>query len=93
MYRLPVQSSASAWPTVPSARRIWRGTAAAKAKGVYKGRAATIDPAEIRRLHTEEKLGLSATARRLGVARSSMYRVLPPESAVVADGTDGQLRS
>ena len=57
--------------------RQMEGIAAAKANGVYKGRPATIDPAEIRRLHDEEKLGPAAIARQLGVARSSVYRVLP----------------
>ena len=57
--------------------RQMEGIAAAKAKGVYKGRPATIDPAEIRRLHKEERLGPAAIARRLGIARSSVYRVLP----------------
>ena len=57
--------------------RQMEGIAAAKAKGVYKGRPATIDPAEIRRLHKEDRLGPAAIARRLGIARSSVYRVLP----------------
>lgn len=60
------------------------GIAAAKAKGVYKGRPATINPAEVRRLHREERLGPAAIARRLGVARSSVYRVAP-ELARVAE--------
>ena len=57
--------------------RQMEGIAAAKAKGVYKGRPVTIDPAEIRRLHQEERLGAAAIARRLGVARSSIYRIMP----------------
>ena len=57
--------------------RQMEGIAAAKAKGVYKGRPATIDAAEIRRLHNEDRLGPAAIARRLGIARSSVYRVLP----------------
>ena len=63
--------------------RQMEGIAAAKAKGVYKGRPATIDPAEIRRLHREERLGPAAIARRLGIARSSVYRVLPAGSSRV----------
>ena len=59
--------------------RQLEGIAVAKAKGVYKGRPATIDPAEIRRLHREERLGPAAIARRLGIARSSVYRVLPDD--------------
>ena len=65
--------------------RQMEGIAAAKAKGVYKGRPATIDPAEIRRLHHEERLGPAAIARRLGIARSSVYRVLPAGSSPVGE--------
>ena len=67
------------------------GIAAAKARGVYKGRPATIDPAEVRRLHQEERLGPAAIARRLGVARSSIYRVAPELSRAgpALNGTAG----
>ncbi len=47
--------------------RQLEGIAAAKARGVYKGRKPTIDPVELRRLRDEEKLGPAAIARRLGV--------------------------
>ena len=66
--------------------RQMEGIAAAKARGIYKGRPATIDPAEVRRLHREDKLGPAAIARRLGVARSSVYRVAP-ELTRVAEAT------
>ena len=52
------------------------GIKAAKARGIYKGRKPTIDPVELRRLRDEEKLGPAAIARRLGVGRASVYRVL-----------------
>lgn len=61
--------------------RQLEGIAAAKAKGVYKGRAVTIDAVEISRLHREERLGPAAIARRLGIARSSVYRVLPSSAS------------
>ena len=61
--------------------RQLEGIAIAKAKGVYKGRPATIDPGEIRRLYGEERLGPAAIARRLGIARSSVYRVLPDDTS------------
>lgn len=75
--------------------RQMEGIAAAKAKGVYKGRPATIDPAEVRRLYLEERLGPAAIARRLGVARSSIYRVVPElnRSRPEAIGTAGELAS
>lgn len=56
--------------------RQLEGIAAAKARGVYKGRRRQIDAVEIRRLRDEEKLGATAIARRLGIARASVYRVL-----------------
>ena len=56
--------------------RQLEGIAAAKARGVYRGRKPSIDPAEIHRLRVEEKLGASAIARRLGIGRASVYRAL-----------------
>jgi DNA invertase Pin-like site-specific DNA recombinase len=56
--------------------RQMEGIRAAKAKGVYKGRRPSIDPAEVRRLRDAEGLGASAIARRLGIGRASVYRVL-----------------
>jgi len=35
-----------------------------------------IDPVEVRRLREQEKLGPAAIARRLGIGRASVYRVL-----------------
>ena len=64
--------------------RQMEGIAAAKARGVYTGRKPKIDPAEIRRLHAEEKLSPTAIARRLGIARSSVYRFLPGGEAEAA---------
>ena len=52
------------------------GIAAAKARGVYRGRKPSIDPAEVQRLRFEEKLGATEIARRLGVGRASVYRAL-----------------
>lgn len=56
--------------------RQLEGIAAAKVRGVYQGRKPSLDSSEIRRLHTEEKLGPAAIARRLGIGRASVYRVL-----------------
>jgi DNA invertase Pin-like site-specific DNA recombinase len=52
------------------------GIAAAKTRGVYKGRKPKIDPAFVHKLRHEEKLGAAAVARRLGIGRTSVYRVL-----------------
>lgn len=55
------------------------GIAKAKADGRYRGRPATVDKAAIRRLHGE---GIKPTdiARRLQVARSTVYEALSAES-------------
>ncbi|MBV8868475.1 MAG: helix-turn-helix domain-containing protein, partial [Acetobacteraceae bacterium] len=44
--------------------------------GVYRGRKPTIEAAEVRRLREQEKLGPATIARRLGIGRASVYRVL-----------------
>ena len=56
--------------------RQMEGIARAKARGVYKGRKPSIDANEVRRLRNEEGLGATAIAKRLGIVRSSVYRVL-----------------
>lgn len=56
--------------------RQLEGIAAAKARGVYKGRQPIINSAEVQRLSQEEQLGATAIARRLGIGRASVYRVL-----------------
>lgn len=56
--------------------RQMEGIAKAKANGVYKGRKASIDPAEVQRLHHVAGLGATEIARKLGIARTSVYRVL-----------------
>jgi DNA invertase Pin-like site-specific DNA recombinase len=55
--------------------RQLEGIAAAKNSGVYKGRKPTLDAYEIRRL-AAEGLGRTAIAKRLGIARTSVYRIL-----------------
>lgn len=52
------------------------GIAAAKSRGVYRGRKPSVDTSEILRLRLEEKLGATAIARRLGVGRATVYRAL-----------------
>ncbi|EAW2474459.1 recombinase family protein [Salmonella enterica subsp. enterica serovar Muenchen] len=56
--------------------RQLEGIAAAKARGVYRGRKASIDPAEVHRLYVDEKMGATAIARKLGIGRASVYRAL-----------------
>jgi DNA invertase Pin-like site-specific DNA recombinase len=57
------------------------GIAAAKAHGVYKGRKPRIDPAVVHRLRYKEKLGPAEIARRLGIGRASVYRMLGKKGA------------
>lgn len=47
-----------------------------KAAGVYKGRKPSIDVDEVKRLRDVEGLGATEIARKLGIARTSVYRVL-----------------
>jgi DNA invertase Pin-like site-specific DNA recombinase len=57
------------------------GIAATKARGVYKGRRAQIDPAAVRQLREQEGLDPIAIAKRLGIGRASVYRVLGKAAA------------
>ena len=56
--------------------RQLEGIAAAKARGVYRGRKPAIDAKEIRRLSEVENLGATEIARQLGIGRASVYRAL-----------------
>src|SRR3954467_4870470 len=56
--------------------RQLEGIRAAKALGVYKGRKSSIDAGEVLRLRHDEQLGPAAIAKRLGIGRASVYRVL-----------------
>jgi DNA invertase Pin-like site-specific DNA recombinase len=63
--------------------RQLEGIADAKAKGVYKGRPASIEAASVKALKAEG-FGASEIAKRLGVARASVYRVLASGSGLVS---------
>ena len=54
------------------------GIEAAKAKGVYKGRKKSIDRDAVQRLRAEG-IGATEIARRLGIGRASVYKVLAAE--------------
>ena len=56
--------------------RQLEGIAAAKARGVYRGRKPSLDRAMIQRLKETEKIGAAEIARRLKVSRASVYRAL-----------------
>jgi len=55
--------------------RQMEGIAKAKAAGVYTGRKPSIDPGEVQALKAEG-LGATEIAKRLGIGRASVYRVL-----------------
>jgi DNA invertase Pin-like site-specific DNA recombinase len=56
--------------------RQLEGIAAAKLRGVYRGRKPSVDTGEIRRLSEVEKLGATEIARQLGIGRASVYLAL-----------------
>ncbi|SDX22949.1 Site-specific DNA recombinase [Albimonas donghaensis] len=56
-------------------KRQREGIDRAKARGVYKGRQPTIDRDEVARLRGEG-LGATEIAKRLGIGRASVYRLL-----------------
>lgn len=60
--------------------RQMEGIAKAKAKGVYKGRPPSIEADKVRALK-DEGIGPAEIARRLGIGRASVYRVLRGASA------------
>ena len=55
--------------------RQLEGIAKAKVAGVYKGRRATVDAAQVRELKAKG-IGPSAIAKSLGIGRASVYRAL-----------------
>ena len=68
--------------------RQMEGIQSAKAKGVYKGRKPSIDPAKVRELHAQG-IGPAAIARKLEITRSSVYRLLGQSEGACAITTAG----
>jgi DNA invertase Pin-like site-specific DNA recombinase len=66
--------------------RQFEWIAVAKMRGVYKGRKPSIDAGEVLRLRRVEKLGRAAIARRVGIGRASVYRLLGKQAAGEANG-------
>src|SRR5258707_535975 len=64
------------------------GVSAARARGVDKGRKTASDDVEVLRLRREEQLGPAAIARRLGIGRASVYRVLGKQAPPVRGNGD-----
>ncbi len=77
---LTILAGVATWEREIMLERQREGIAKAKADGKYQGRKATIGAAEIVALKAEG-FGPAEIAKRLGVARSSVYRVLDAERA------------
>lgn len=60
--------------------RQMEGIQKAKAEGRYKGRPVSVDVAQVRALRSEG-VGPAAIAKRLGIARASVYRALEDAGA------------
>jgi DNA invertase Pin-like site-specific DNA recombinase len=69
-------SNATAFPSAG-----WRASPPPRRAGSNTRRKSQIDPAAVRQLREQEKLGPSAIAKRLGIGRASVYRVLGKEAA------------
>ena len=72
---LTILAGVATWEREIMLERQREGIAKAKAEGKYKGRPASLDAAEIAAL--AQTMGPAAIARHLGIARSSVYRLLP----------------
>ena len=72
---LTILAGVATWEREIMLERQRQGIAKAKAEGKYKGRPASLDPAEIAML--AQTMGPAAIAKHLGIARSSVYRLLP----------------
>ena len=71
---LTILAGVATWEREIMLERQREGIAKAKAAGKYKGRPPSLDAAEIKRLSAE--MGPAAIAKHLGIARSSVYRLL-----------------
>jgi DNA invertase Pin-like site-specific DNA recombinase len=72
---LNILASFAEFETELRKERQREGIDRAKAAGVYKGRPKTIDAAEVKALH-EAGIGGTEIAKRLGIARASVYRMV-----------------
>jgi DNA invertase Pin-like site-specific DNA recombinase len=81
---LTILAGVATWEREIMLERQREGIARAKADGKYKGRPASIGAAEIIAMRAEG-VGPAEIAKRLGVARSSVYRVLE-----TTKGTEGR---
>ena len=71
---LTILAGVATWEREIMLERQREGIAKAKAEGKYKGRPTSIDVKEVSQM--AGRIGPTATARELGIARSSVYRAL-----------------
>ena len=71
---LTILAGVATWEREIMLERQREGIAKAKSEGRYKGRPQSIDRAKVRELLT--RMGPAEVAKTLGVARSSIYRVM-----------------
>ena len=78
---LTILAGVAAWERSIMLERQREGIAKAKADGKYRGRKASISPVTVAAL-AGEGLGPAVIARRLGIARSSVYRLMENTPAI-----------
>ena len=71
---LTILGGVATWEREIMLERQREGIAKAKNEGKYKGRPCSINPEDVRRLASN--MGPAAIAKQLGIARSSVYRML-----------------
>ena len=76
---LTILAGVAAWEREIMLERQREGIAKAKAEGKYKGRPKAIDAEQVKALAAT--MGPAAIAKHLGIARSSVYRMLDGEAA------------
>ena len=74
-FTLTILAGVAQWEREMMLERQREGIAKARADGKYIGRKPTLDAAEIATL--AQTMGPAAIAKHLGIARSSVYRLLP----------------
>ena len=73
---LTILAGVATWEREIMLERQREGIAKAKAAGKYKGRSTSIDAAQV--AYLASSMGPAAIAKQLGIARSSVYRLLAP---------------
>jgi DNA invertase Pin-like site-specific DNA recombinase len=79
---LTILAGVATWEREIMLERQREGIAAAKAEGKYKGRPVSIDVGQIK--HLAQTMKAADIAKHLGIARSSVYRLLEGEGAADA---------